>query len=460
MTEYVIQLIGTIGRDFGRLAEVLAGKGYTVREAGRFSSMVHGQGVDLIITVAEQVAMSPGEAGDHVMGSGATPASPVLLLLNPESDAGIIRKYLDAGIEYFMVLPVGKKYFLSRIRSILDENKSSRGRNESVQLDIPTEAGGRTVRITGDRLQNALIAALENGLHHGRMLMKSHRKFIIPRDSIKSDPEISVRSREKKRVSDELILAIENSEFELFYQPIVDLKTGKLSGFEALMRRNNPELGYISPGEFIPLAEETGLILSLGFWAIESAGRQIAFWRDKFPLAGPLSVSINLSTVQFIHPGLAEQILDIVDRLEIEHEAVRFEITESALMSDMESANIMLLKLKAMRFKLYMDDFGTGYSSLSYLRHFPVDVLKIDQSFVKWMGIDEESGQIVKTIIDLAHNLGKTVIAEGIETPEHLEELLRLGCDYGQGFYFAKPLPVADATEMLDENKNFFRMES
>jgi EAL domain-containing protein (putative c-di-GMP-specific phosphodiesterase class I) len=218
-------------------------------------------------------------------------------------------------------------------------------------------------------------------------------------------------------------------------------------GFESLIRWRHPERGFVPPSEFIPFAEESALILPLGFIAIEKACRQLKEWIDAD--AGPLSVSINLSAVQFIHPELAEQIADIVRKNGLPHELVRFEITESVLMNDMDSANMMLLKLKSMNFRLYMDDFGTGYSSLSYLRHFPMDVIKIDQSFIKWMGVDDESHVIAKTIVDLAHNLGKLVVAEGIETDEHLAMLREMRCDYGQGYLFSPPIGAGEARALL-----------
>ena len=184
---------------------------------------------------------------------------------------------------------------------------------------------------------------------------------------------------------------------------------------------------------------------------VEKTCRQLKEWNTTCAEAGPLNVSINLSTVQFIHPELAEQIDVIVRRSGVPHKNIRFEITESALMADMESANMMLLKLKSMDFRLYMDDFGTGYSSLSYLRHFPMDVIKIDQSFIRWMGVDDESHVITKTIIDLGHNLGKLVVGEGVETEEHLAVLREMGCDYGQGYLFSPPLCAADVRALLEK---------
>ena len=165
-----------------------------------------------------------------------------------------------------------------------------------------------------------------------------------------------------------------------------------------------------------------------------------------------LTISINLSAVQFTHLDLVEVIQNIITKYLIDPVSVRFEITESVFMKDIEAANLMLLNLKAMNTLLYMDDFGTGYSSLTYLKHFPVDALKIDKSFVKWMGIDDESEEIVSAVISLAHSLRMFVIAEGVETKEHIQKLKKLSCDYGQGYYFSKPLAAVGIDKLLSSN--------
>jgi EAL domain-containing protein (putative c-di-GMP-specific phosphodiesterase class I) len=253
-------------------------------------------------------------------------------------------------------------------------------------------------------------------------------------------------------LENDLKQAIENKDFLLNYQPIVSLKSGKITGFESLVRWNHPEKGMIPPDEFIPLAEETELIVPLGYWIIEEAVRQIKVWQEKYIFSPALTVSINLSAVQFIHLNLVEIIKCIFNNYKIDPVSIRFEITESAFMKDMEAANMMLLNLKAMNTLLYMDDFGTGYSSLTYLKHFPVDALKIEKSFVKWMGIDEESEEIVSAVVNLAHNLKMFVIAEGVETKEHLQKLRNLNCDYGQGYFFSKPLGSDGIDKLLSSN--------
>jgi diguanylate cyclase (GGDEF)-like protein/PAS domain S-box-containing protein len=238
-------------------------------------------------------------------------------------------------------------------------------------------------------------------------------------------------------------------EFRIQYQPIVTLATGQISSFEALVRWQHPERGLIPPTEFIPLAEDTGLIVPLGQWILTEACRQLHQWQQQFsPL--PLSISVNLSTKQFSQPSLIEQIRQLLSHAELQPSQLnlKLEITESAIMENSEAARTMLEQLKAMGIQLLIDDFGTGYSSLSHLHRFPIDTVKIDQSFISQMSTDSESAEIVRAIVSLAHNLGMNVIAEGIEQAEQLRQLRDLGAEYGQGFFFAKPLDP-DEVELL-----------
>jgi diguanylate cyclase (GGDEF)-like protein len=234
--------------------------------------------------------------------------------------------------------------------------------------------------------------------------------------------------------------ALETQEFYLQYQPIVSLESGTIIGFEALVRWRHPVHGFISPGEFIPLAEETGLIIPLGKWILQEACRQLSVWQAQFPTYPPLTMSINLSGQQLTQPDLVEFVEQTLQTTGLDGRSVKLEITESVVMKDVEKAITIFLKLRTLNIRLSIDDFGTGYSSLSYLHRFPVNTLKIDRSFVNHMGETEEDMAIVKTIIMLSHTLGMDVIAEGIETAEQQKKLQILGCEYGQGYFFSKPL--------------------
>jgi EAL domain-containing protein (putative c-di-GMP-specific phosphodiesterase class I) len=243
--------------------------------------------------------------------------------------------------------------------------------------------------------------------------------------------------------------ALERKEFRLNYQPVVSLETGGITGFEVLIRWQHPERGLISPAEFIPLAEETGLIIPIDRWVLREACRQMREWNAQFPTNPPLTISANLSGKHFIQPDLIEQTQQILQETGMDAHCLKLEVTEGVVMEDAESAINMLMNLKALNIRLSIDDFGTGYSSLSYLHRFPIDTLKIDRTFVSRMGVDEENGEIVRTIATLAHNLGMTVVAEGVETGAQLAQLRALKCEYGQGYFFAKPLDRKAAEALI-----------
>lgn len=234
--------------------------------------------------------------------------------------------------------------------------------------------------------------------------------------------------------------AVERQELRVYYQAIVSLRTGKIAGFEALARWQHPQRGLVSPVEFIPVAEETGLIIPIGAWILKEACHQIRTWQQQFPADPPLMISINLSGKQFVQPDLVDSIRALLQATGLAPRNVKLEITESVLMDDAASATTILGQLRTLGTRLGLDDFGTGYSSLSYLHHFPFDTLKIDRSFVSRIGAEGENAEIVKTIVTLAHSLNLEVIAEGIETVEQLDHLRGLGCEYGQGHFFSKPI--------------------
>jgi diguanylate cyclase (GGDEF)-like protein/PAS domain S-box-containing protein len=236
---------------------------------------------------------------------------------------------------------------------------------------------------------------------------------------------------------------------ELYYQPIVQLSTGKVTGFEALVRWQHAEQGLLFPSRFISMAEETGLIIPLSWWILRTACRQMSHWRKLFPDQAALTMSVNLSSKQFSMVDLSSQIQQILRESNLEPHYLKLELTESMVMENATSVIDTLYQLRALGIRLAIDDFGTGYSSLSYLPRFPLTTLKIDRSFVEQIGTCNDSLEIVRTILALAHNLRMDVVAEGVETETQANSLREMGCEYGQGFYFYKPMDVDAATNLL-----------
>jgi diguanylate cyclase (GGDEF)-like protein len=245
--------------------------------------------------------------------------------------------------------------------------------------------------------------------------------------------------------------ALERDEFLIHYQPIVALDNFRLRGFEALVRWQHPERGFISPMDFIPIAEETGLIVPLGELVMREACAQMQRWQAMFPVDPPLYVAVNLSSKQFSQSTLIDKVADILKETGVNPSSVKLEITESLVMENIDTATDMLRQLRALGIKLAIDDFGTGYSSLSYLHRFPIDTLKIDRSFVTRMSENNENTEIVRTIVVLAQNLGMDVVAEGVETNEQLVLLQKLGCENGQGYFFSKPVAAEGAERIIAE---------
>ena len=243
--------------------------------------------------------------------------------------------------------------------------------------------------------------------------------------------------------------AIERRELTVHYQPIVDLATGELHEVEALVRWQHPERGLVSPAEFIPLAEETGLILPLSEQVMEAACRQMVAWQRNVRPNAPLLLCVNLSARQFRQPRLVESITRLLGRHGLAPTSLKLEITESLLMEDVTTTIETLQELRRRGVQIAIDDFGTGYSSLAYLRRFPVDVLKIDRAFVHGLGENEADRELVRAIVAAAKALRLRIIAEGIETVEQLRELQSIGCDLGQGYLFAKPSPPETITRLL-----------
>jgi EAL domain-containing protein (putative c-di-GMP-specific phosphodiesterase class I) len=256
------------------------------------------------------------------------------------------------------------------------------------------------------------------------------------------EPEMHAAALSRLEMKADLQRAVEHGELELFYQPVFVLQTGSLSGVEALVRWRHPRRGLIRPMEFIPLAEETGLIVQIGGWVLAEACRQAVKLQEKFPKEPALTMSVNISARQLQHQAFIEEVRAVLRSSGLHPSGLIIEITETAMMQDADMAIIRLNQLKDIGVKLAIDDFGTGYSSLNYLRRFPVDILKVDKSFIDEVSMGGEQSALTASIIKLADTLQLMPVAEGIEREDQLNRLLELQCTLGQGFYFAEPLDI------------------
>jgi diguanylate cyclase (GGDEF)-like protein len=254
---------------------------------------------------------------------------------------------------------------------------------------------------------------------------------------------------ERLQLETDLRRAVELGEFTLHYQPLVSLRTGRITGLEALVRWEHPERGLVHPADFIPVAEETGLIVPIGRWVLVEACTQIRQWQKSHPRSEPLTIGVNLSVKQFSQPDLIEQIANAIEVTGVEPASLRLEITESAIIDKGRSATAMLSQIRQLGAQVYLDDFGTGYSSLSYLHGLPIDAIKIDRTFVSSMDTDDKNLRLVRTILTLAEIVGVRAEAEGISTSEQLKELRSLNCEQGQGYLFSAPITKDAVDEVL-----------
>jgi diguanylate cyclase (GGDEF)-like protein len=323
------------------------------------------------------------------------------------------------------------------------------------QVTLPLKLNGQAVfntasvgivlgRSDADYAPEDILRDAHTAMHRAKASGKARHEVFV------TGMRVQVMTRLQLEI--DLRHAIEHQEFRLHYQPLVSLQTGKIAGFEALVRWQHPQRGLVPPNDFIPVAEETDLILPMGQWITYEACRQLRVWQEKFPQEQPLIVSVNLSGKQFSQPDLVERIEHALQDTGLDGHTLKLEITESMAMTDVESTIALLQRLKALHLQLSIDDFGTGYSSLSYLHRFPTNTIKVDRSFVSRMGDESEDAQIVQTIIILGHNLGMDIVAEGVETAEQLASLRTLKCEYGQGFFFSKPLAAEAAEALLQTN--------
>jgi diguanylate cyclase (GGDEF)-like protein/PAS domain S-box-containing protein len=323
-----------------------------------------------------------------------------------------------------------------RIQRELAQTFVLSGQEVFVQASI-----GIALNTTGDERPEDLLRDADTAMYRAKALGKGRYELF--------DPAMHVHAVTRLQLETDLRRAVERDEFRLHYQPIVHLQDGQVHSMEALVRWQHPVRGLVPPMEFIPVAEETGLIVPLGEWVLREACRQMWQWEVELGSAAPRLMSVNLSSKQFTQPDLIDKVREILGETGLDPGRLGLELTESVIMDNASSTTVMLTQLTELRIHLAIDDFGTGYSSLSYLHRFPIDTLKIDRSFVSRMGGQGENSEIVRTILALAHTLGMTVVAEGVETSEQAAHLKALGCEYAQGFLFSRPVDGKSAGEIM-----------
>jgi diguanylate cyclase (GGDEF)-like protein/PAS domain S-box-containing protein len=351
-----------------------------------------------------------------------------------------------------MVARFGGDEFVIFLEDIKDVRDATRVANRvHAELASPFNIGGNEVFTSTsigialslhgyDRPEECLRDA-DTAMYRAKALGSGHHEIF---DKSMHDHAVALLDLET-----DLRRAVERREFRVHYQPIVSLETGRILGFEALLRWQHPARGLIFPAQFISVAEETGLIVPIGQWIVGEACRQTRIWQEQIDADTPLAISVNLSSKQFLQPDLVERTKQMLLKTGLDARSLKLEITESVVMENAEEATARIGQLRDMGVGLYMDDFGTGYSSLSYLHRFPVGTLKIDRSFINQMSARSENSEIVRTIVALAHNLHMEVIAEGVESEEQMNHLKSLHCEYGQGYYFSRPLDPESASALI-----------
>jgi diguanylate cyclase (GGDEF)-like protein/PAS domain S-box-containing protein len=325
------------------------------------------------------------------------------------------------------------------VHQMLAQPLRAAGRDVFSGASVGIVLSGPAYEHAEDVLRDASIAMI-------RARAASHGRYHV------FDPAMHAEAMARLQLETDLRRALERGELRVHYQPIVHLQTGRIAGFEALARWQHPERGLVMPDDFIPMAEETGLILPIGLWVLEEACRTLRRWQER-PGGEKLKMAVNLSARQFAQPDLVRRIRAILVKTQIAPGTLELEITESVILQHSTSVMDTLARIKALGVQLHVDDFGTGYSSLSYLHRLPLDALKIDRSFVS--GADAGSLQIVRTIVAMAQALGVAVVSEGIETAELLDELRTLRCEYGQGFFFSRPVAAAEIETLFESDPSW-----
>jgi len=334
--------------------------------------------------------------------------------------------------------PASARLVADRILAALAESVALQGHDVAISTSIGIAIGDGGAESADDLLRDA-----DTAMYQAKTSGKS-RWCVF-------DQSLRKKAVERLALEEDLKKAIERGEFHVHYQPIVELPSRQIKGFEALLRWKHPTRGLVSPAEFVPIAEEIGFIVELGTWVLEQACRQVRTWQRTYPAYSSLFMSVNVSTKQFADPKLVGRVQECLRRTGLEGRCLKLEITESAIMTDPQAAAARLEQIRALGVHISLDDFGTGYSSLSYLQSFKIDTLKIDRSFISRLGVSQESDEIVRTIINLAHNLGMEVTAEGIEEPFQHRQLNSIACESGQGYLYSRPVPGIDIDELLQQ---------
>ncbi|WP_024301673.1 EAL domain-containing protein [Pseudogulbenkiania sp. MAI-1] len=378
-------------------------------------------GDQLLIAVAQRLGagLRPGDTVARVGGENFA------ILLDEVRDEGEARRFAD------------------KLQASLAAGFNVEGHELFTTASIGIALGRASYVDPGDILRDAETAshhALERGGAYCEVFAADMRQRVVALLGMETELRQAV---------------LKGQEFQVFYQPIVDLRTGTLTGFEALVRMRRPDGSLVQPGDFIPLTEETGLIVHIGRWVLGEACRQMHDWQLKYPQHSALQMSVNLAGRQFIQPDLMQQIEAVLQETGLDTHSLKLEVTETVLMEHAEAALAVLERLRTMGVTLLMDDFGTGYSSLSYLHRFPINTLKIDASFVRRMDVDRKNADIIQTIVTLAHTLGMDLIAEGVESERQRAQLRGLGVEYGQGYYFSQPLDAAAAEQLIASGRSW-----
>ena len=413
-----------IGRALGRVRSAdVVGFGVLVIDIDRFTDVNDGLGHDVgdeLLTLASRRLQSCIRFGDVLARVGGDEFAILALAIDPAEITGIARRAHEA-------------------------------------LEVPFEVNGHRVQLSGSigiALSASGYTAADELLRDAYLAVHRARQQ-GGASHVLFDPKMHEQAAAAQQIETELRAALAGGELRTYFQPIVSLATGRITGFEALVRWISPKRGFVSPAAFIPVAVSSGLIVPLDQWMMREAARQVHEWNTRLRLDPPLTVSVNVSGRRLGQKELIDDVRNTLRDTGISTASLRLEITEGEMMERPDEVLAILTELKEMNITLLVDDFGTGYSSLSYLHSFPIDIVKIDQSFVRRMLESAKDEEIVRAVINLSATLGLRVVAEGIETAGHLARLRELGCDYGQGYLFSKPVDAAAIETLLAAEKTW-----